>query len=1082
MRVLSFVTTKCVGLSVVLFTATAGAEPPSPTDGLVCFWDFDGVLEDRAGGTHDTLSVQEGKPRFVDTSEVPGTFGQAIAIGVRPDDTGYLVAPVSEDVAVGPSYTIEAWIHPVDLNAWSRLVLRWGPAPEYAYHVAVHHGLASLYHNQSGGEYLFAEGGRVEAGRWYHVAAVAQVDDSAESKGSLTVYLNGRPVGTAPFDGTIKEVPAEGLGVGDSSGAPSASCRYRGYLDELAIWNRALTAEEIAARYAKRSGVLAELERMRREREIAKRKKLLGRFEKHGFEEIVFAERHPGRDLAKHYYANFGYSCCDPDRWLHGADGGRLSKLNVRTGEITVLLDDPKGAVRDPRVHYDGEKILFSYRKAGSHRYHLYEIGTNGTELRQITGGPWDDIEPAYLPDGDIVFCSTRAHRFIGCWLAEAATLHRSDAYGQNIRMISSGAFTENTPAVLPDGRVLYTRWEYVNRDPVSFHHLWTVNPDGSGQMAYFGNLQPGGVFIDAKPIPGTDRVVLVNSPGHGRNEHAGDVAILTGRFGPNAESAMTVLTRSGGFRDPYPLSEDAFLVTRGNQLLLMDAGGNTQVLYTSTDLDVHEPATVIRRPREKTTSTRASFADATATIILKDIYRGRRMDGVQRGQIKKLLVLEDLPKPANFHGGGSQPIGHGVTSTLKRILGTVPVEPDGSACFEVPAMRSLYFAALDENGQSVKQMRSFVTLQPGETVGCVGCHEPRHETPTSVGGAAIRALVREPSPIERIDDVPEVMDFPRDVQPVLDRHCVQCHGHQRRDGGVALVGDRGPVFSHSYYSLFLHWQVKDTGGQPRHGTGRQPGDDEPYSTFSSASPLMDKIDAGHYDVQLSPREHKLIRLWIDGGAQYAGTYAAYGTGQIGGCWGNNEPIRVMADNWPSTPPALEAVQRRCNACHPQGQLPRHVTDRIPLDTWGDMLSWTRPLSRYSRHRLYNLSRPEKSLILLAPLSHKSGGYAEGEVPSGDTAGGPVAEDRSRPPAPIVHPTIFANVDDADYQKILAHIQAAAKKLEEIKRFDMPGFKPNEHYVREMKRHGVLPQSFDLANDPIDVYAIDDAYWRKFWY
>jgi hypothetical protein len=146
------------------------------------------------------------------------------------------------------------------------------------------------------------------------------------------------------------------------------------------------------------------------------------------------------------------------------------------------------------------------------------------------------------------------------------------------------------------------------------------------------------------------------------------------------------------------------------------------------------------------------------------------------------------------------------------------------------------------------------------------------------------------------------------------------------------------------------------------------------------------------------------------------------------------------------------------------------------------MLSWVRPLSRYSRHRLYNLGRPEKSLVLLAALSCNSGGYAEGEVPSGNSAPQTVAEDQSRPPQPIVHPTIFADTDDPDYQKILAHVRAAAKKLDEIKRFDMPGFKPNEHYVREMKRHGVLPPSFDLATDPIDVYAIDDAYWRKFWY
>jgi hypothetical protein len=228
--------------------------------------------------------------------------------------------------------------------------------------------------------------------------------------------------------------------------------------------------------------------------------------------------------------------------------------------------------------------------------------------------------------------------------------------------------------------------------------------------------------------------------------------------------------------------------------------------------------------------------------------------------------VLEDLPKPVNFHGGGSQPIGHGVTSTLKRILGTVPVEPDGSAHFEVPAMRSVYFAALDASGRSVKQMRSFVTLQPGEALACVGCHEPRLRTPTSAT-AMPEAFVREPSRIEPIAEVPPVMDFPRDVQPVLDRHCVECHRPERREGGVVLSGDRGPVYSLSYYDLFLHWQVKDTSGPPGHLSGRPHGNDPPYAAYSSASRLMDMLEPDHHGVRLSPREKKTIRLWIDTGA-----------------------------------------------------------------------------------------------------------------------------------------------------------------------------------------------------------------------
>jgi len=1060
-------------LPVALSFAPA-EERTSSHGGPVSFWSFDDSLKDEANDGKDDLTIRDGgkyTPRFVDASEVPGAIGKAVALGVKPGDAQYFTARTSADVKLGPDYTIEAWIQPTEFSQWNRLVLNWGT--KHAYHLAIHNGVLSLYHGQASGAYVFAEGGRMRTGRWQHVAGIARRDNADPSKSRLEVYLNGRLTGAAQFDGTIATLEREDLGIGDSAGIPSAPVRFRGYIDEVSIWKRSLSADDIRAHYAKRSALLAGLEAAQRKAEAERRSKWF-RSKKVEAEEIVFAERHPGRDTSRHYYANFGYSCIDPDYWIHGSDGGRLCKLNLRTGELTVLLDDPNGAVRDPQVHYDGEKILFSYRKAGGHHYNLYEINCDGTGLRQITTGPWDDIEPAYLPDGDIMFCSSRCKRYILCWLAQSALLFRCSPDGKDIRMLSSGTVTENTPAVLPDGRVLYTRWEYVNRDPVVFHHLWMMNPDGTSQKIYYGNMHPGGVFIDARPIPGTDKVIFIHSPGHGRNEHEGAVAIVSHRSGPDERSAMRHISRGGNFRDPYPLSEGSFLVAQGNRILFMSADGKTDVLYSGS-LMVHEPRPILRRKRERVIPSLVDASKTTGTLVLENVYLGRNMAGIEQGRIKKLLVLEDLPKPANFHGGGSQPIGHGVTSTLKRLLGTVPVEPDGSACFKVPAMRSIYFALLDENDVSVKQMRSFVTLQPGETKSCVGCHEYRTQAPGAHDRHQLQALARAPSLIEPIAEVPEIIDYPRDVQPILDKHCVRCHGHEKRDGGVSLVGDRGPVFSQSYYELFLHWQIKDTGGNPGYGSGRQRGNDKPYTTYSSASPLMKKIDVTHYDVRVTPRERKTIRLWIDVSAQYAGTAAAIGTGQVGGMWGNNRPVRVMADRWASTGPAMDAVKQRCAPCHGR-MLPAHVTAQVPV-SHGDMLSWERPLSRFSRHRIFNLSRPERSLALLAPLAKTSGGYAVGHSKTHK-----VTEDRRRPPRPIEHSVIFADKSDPDYRKILAHIQAAKLKLDEIKRFDMPGFKPNKHYVREMKRYGILPESFDLAKDKINVYEADKNYWKSMWH
>ena len=1071
----AMMTAACLA-AVGLGAGTLAAASPGQA-GPISLWNFDGTAKDAAGAAADHLTPRGGSLRFVTPAELPGTSGKAVALGVKRGDAKHLTAAVSKDVRLGAAYTIEAWIYPVSVTDWGRLVLRWGGPGTYAYHFALRNGQVSLCHGQADGRYIFAEGGRMAPGRWHHVAGIARPNAATPAKSTLEVYLNGKLAATGTYDGTICAAGNEPLGIGDAGGSLGRGSQYRGYIDELAVWSRALSPADIAKHAATRAELLARLETARDKAEAARRAKALAEFKDLGVEEIIFAERHRGRDPSGHYYANFGYSCIDSNYWIHGADGGRLCKLNLRTGRLQALVDDPGGAVRDPQVHYDGKKILFSYRKGPAHNYNLYEINVDGRELRQVTTGPWDDIEGTYVPDGGIVFCSTRCKRYIGCWLAQSAILFRCDADGQDIRMLSSGAFSENTPAVLPDGRVLYTRWEYVNRDPVVFHHLWTMNPDGTASKAYFGNMHPGGVFIDAKPIAGTDKVVMIHSPGHGRNEHEGSVAIVTDRNGPDDKAAMRNISRGGGYRDPCAISGDTFLVAKGNQVLLMSSAGRTKVLHTSRAM-VHEPWPVRKRPREKAIPQRVDLAKTTGTLVLSDAYLGRNMKGIKPGAIRKLLVLEDLPKPANYHGGGSQPIAHGVTSTLKRILGTVPVEADGSAHFEVPAMRSVYLAILDANDRSIKQMRSFMTLQPGEKASCLGCHEDRTMTSIGAGRPKLQALGRSPSRVEPIAGVPPIPEFPRDVQPILDAHCTKCHNHKDRKGGLVLAGDRGPVFSHSYYTLLLHWQIKDTGGNPGHRTGRQNGNDAPYTTFSSASPLMNKIDGTHpkhTKVKLTAAERRVIRLWIDVSAQYAGTYAAFGTGQIGGCWGNNRPVRVMADRWPDTPPAAAAIAKRCTPCHGK-MLPKHVTDLVPLDPWGDMLSWTRPMSRFSRHRVYNLTRPDKSLVLLAPLSRRAGGYAEG--------GGVIArikENRSRPPKPVIHPMIFADTSDPDYRKILTHIRAAKAKLDEIKRFDMPGFQPRAEYIREMQRYGVLPMSLKPGT-PVDPYKTDELYWQSMWH
>lgn len=785
-----------------------------------------------------------------------------------------------------------------------------------------------------------------------------------------------------------------------------------------------------------------------------------------GAEEVVFAERALYSD--GHYYANFGGWSDDPNKFLRPPDGSRLLKLNLRTKQLTVLLDDPKGNIRDPRVHYDGGRILFAYRKGGTRHYNLYEVNTDGTGLRQVTFGEWDDTDPAYLPDGGIIFVSSRGRRFIPCNHVQAAILYRVDADGGNMLCLSANSVRDDRPAVLPDGRVIYTRWEYVDSAIGSFRDLWVMNPDGTGQMILFGGtVQPPELVYskcDALPIPGTDgKVVSVFSPPVGARENAGNVMVVDIKAGPDVASAARQISPErdlryhyfwpsgipwfgggrAGFRDPYPLSEDCFLVAEDKSLLILDGNGMVQESYRA-DKMVHDPRAIRPRPRERVVPSRIDLQKTTGRLVLADVYRGRgrEVQGIKPGTIKQLLVLEDLPKPISYY---SLPglISMDGTHTLRRVLGTVPVEADGSASFEVPALRALYFVALDEEGLAVKRMQSYTMVMPGETQGCVGCHEPRTQNINATGDHdTFTAMTRPPIRIEPVPGVPDVFDYPRDIQPIWDRHCVACHSAEKPEGRVVLTGDYNEWFTQSYYALFAYNQISDMFG--RYNTEFR--SHQPYGFGTGASPLMNKIDGSHYDVKLTKQEHDTVRLWIEASAYFTGTYAVYNHADnaVAGALANNAKVEIGK-------PLDGIVYNRCLWCHDSaatiGRRVRKGRVNAPKHCWN----------------LYNFSFPEKSMILRAPLAKEAGGYGWCKDQYGQTV-------------------VFRDTQDPDYQAILRAIRAAKARQEKAGRHDMPGFRPNEHYVRWMKRFGILPESFDLADDPIDPYETDRAYWRSLWH
>ena len=782
------------------------------------------------------------------------------------------------------------------------------------------------------------------------------------------------------------------------------------------------------------------------------------------FDEIIFVTR---KTVLEHWYANFGYLSFDENKKLY-FPGSSLCKLNAKTGQLQVLFQDETGTFRDPQVHYDGKKIVVSYRKGGTEDFHLYETDTDGSYLKQLTFGPYSDIEPTYLPDGDIIFISSRCECWVNCWASQVATLYRCKADGTGVTKLSANIEHDNTPWVLSNGQVMYTRWEYVDRSQVHFHHLWVMNPDGSKQTVLFGNQMtsfdnPGScVLIDAKPVPWSSDTVLVNySPGHGQAEHAGYPALLSLSNGPDDKTALILAKGKKGLSyDPYPINRNYLLASRDENLLLMDYKGGEQPFFklpdnfSLEDQKIFEARPVLSREREPIVASSLEKDVDYGTYVLQNVYEGRNMQDVEKGSVKQLLILETMPKPINYTGG-NEPLSYSGSFTMERILGTVPVHEDGSAHFRLPANRPFLFIALDKDERAIQKMKSFTSAVPGEVVSCIGCHEKRSLAPANRGQIPV-AMAMDPVYPEPVKNVPAVLDFSRDIQPILDRTCVKCHKPENRMGGVLLTGDHGPTYSHSYFNLMARFQVNDGFNQsyPLNKSGM-------VGDMNSA--LVKKIEEHHGGVEMSLTDLRTIRYWINTGGLYPGTYGALGTGMVGVMTINNADMTpVQNEAWAK---AISVIQRTCKKCH--DELMDHIVDERNISWWDSRVSVTsgemdeakyKEAIRFSRHIIYNLTKPENSTVLLAPLSKEAGGY------------GLCQDEKTGDP-------LFSSREAEEYKILSDAVNNSAEYLKSIKRFDMEGFIVRKDYYREMKRYGVIDEGMPI--EQVDPYVADSIYWSR---
>ena len=604
--------------------------------------------------------------------------------------------------------------------------------------------------------------------------------------------------------------------------------------------------------------------------------------------------------------------------------GAALKAFNTETGDIRIIFETSEGSVRDPEVSFDGEKIIFSLRESIENDYRIAEINSDGTGLHWLTkANAASDLDPLYLPDGGIMFSSSRETKYCMCNRHIMANLFRMDGDGANVNQLGFSTLFEGHSALLNDGRIVYDRWEYVDRNFGDAQGLWTVFPDGTKHAIYYGNNtnSPGGI-IDPRAIPGSNLLLCIFSSCHDRPW--GALAVIDRSKGVDGKESVVKIWPGEGYdmigkgnwdqfmqlktryEDPYPIDENHFLVSRlidpvgtkdANEkmgIFLVDMDGNETLMHEDTK-GCFDPMPLAPRFRPPALPEKRVYADVPGFFYIQNVYEGTHMEGVEKGDVKYVRVIESPPKQTwtqpSWGGQGQQAPGVNWHSfETKKILGEVPVEADGSAYFEVPHSSFVYVQLLDEDKKMVQSMRSGTMVQPGETDGCIGCHEDRLSVPINQNRMPL-ALRKAPHKMNGWKGEPRKFNYLTEVQPVFDKHCVKCHDFGKKAGKkLILAGDKNMYFNASYIDLHLKKIVNCIGGGPSDIQKAR-------SWGSNASRLSEVIEGGHFDVELSEDELDRIYTWIDiNGVYYPEYESAYPDNHAGRSPLTNEEMKRIEE------------------------------------------------------------------------------------------------------------------------------------------------------------------------------------------
>ncbi len=731
----------------------------------------------------------------------------------------------------------------------------------------------------------------------------------------------------------------------------------------------------------------------------------------------MFVKRKPYS--SDHYYTDINNGT-SPDRFLpdNGIYVYDLSTKKERAVVTAAQLPGGSGFIGKISLSFDARKVLFDFRETPGSGFRIWEVNRDGSGLRQISFAPrdeaekaqrwragWhtDDIHPCYLPNGRVMFSSTRCEHTVLCGGSShlvVPTLHSMNPDGTGIEQLTCSPVSEFCPVVLDDGSVMYHRWEYVDKGARVAKTLWTMNPDGSGARELYGlDDDTTTVYMYPQPLPGAPhRVVCVGTCHFPQGGCLGAILLVDPSCdrrhrGPDPDEteyvqwddryAVTNITpevfierrtepgwhfrgsdgayvhdRNGTsghlYTHPYPISDTEFLVACKTDpsdhykdvagayaLYLLDTAGNRQLVHADDSLSCWHPVPVVARdvPPEIGPSRHPEYAARDQGLcVVTDVHEG--MEGVKPGEVKWLRVNEVIPR---YWATGRRWASSLSSSGWKAALwprvqwGVVPVEEDGSACFTVPANRSLFLQALDEDFQEIQRERTYVTYRPGEVRSCTGCHGRSNEVGHAVTSGTPLALTRAPSnlkpqPCDLVENggdglAGQVIHYPTDIQPIFDAKCVSCHGETDPAGELRLTGETTVYYNTSYEELaskelagpliseFTSFRRGDQGNY--NGSHLPPKRNGSYrSVLTEVLTLRSHAASAETDhsVMLTEMELMILARWVDSNYQFYGSYY----GRHHSHWVDPDPEKAGYDpgDFRRKATFAEAISKRAPSWH----------------------------------------------------------------------------------------------------------------------------------------------------------------------